>query len=83
MVVLSTPASAETPVMRGDAMTPGSFELLSPDAVIKSVEAAFGLTLDGTLVPYPSYINRVYGLRSDDGRELVAKFYRPDRKSVV
>jgi Ser/Thr protein kinase RdoA (MazF antagonist) len=60
-------------------MAPGSFELLSPDAVIRSVEAAFGLTLDGTLVPYPSYINRVYGLRTDDGRELVAKFYRPGR----
>jgi Ser/Thr protein kinase RdoA (MazF antagonist) len=31
------------------------------------------------LVPYPSYINRVYGIRDEEGREYVVKFYRPDR----
>lgn len=33
------------------------------------------------LVPYPSYINRVYGIRNDEGVEYVVKFYRPDRWS--
>jgi Ser/Thr protein kinase RdoA (MazF antagonist) len=31
------------------------------------------------LVPYPSYINRVYGIRSETGDEYLVKFYRPDR----
>lgn len=51
--------------------------------------------LDGTLQAYPSYANRVYGLRLDEscptpgpgggreGRELVAKFYRPGRWSAA
>jgi len=35
--------------------------------------------LDGTLDAYPSYVNRVYGMRKEDGEALVAKFYRPGR----
>lgn len=58
---------------------PASFDPLTPDAVLSAVEQAFDLSLDGTLNPYPSYINRVYGLRAEDGRALVAKFYRPGR----
>jgi len=57
------------------------FDELTPDLVTEAVEEAFGLTLDGMWVPYPSYVNRVYGLRSDDGREFIAKFYRPERWS--
>jgi len=58
----------------------GSFDLLGPEAVVGSAEAFLeGLRLDGTVSAYPSYVNRVYGLRSEDGRELVAKFYRPGR----
>jgi len=53
--------------------------MLTPEAAISAVEGAFGLALDGTLAPYPSYINRVYGLRTDDEQNLVAKFYRPGR----
>jgi len=55
------------------------FDPLSPQAVVRSVEAFSGLRLDGSLVPYNSYINRVYGLRDEDGRGWVAKFYRPGR----
>ena len=55
------------------------FDRLSPDAVILSVEAAFGGRISPVVTPYPSYVNRVYGLQSDDGVEYVAKFYRPDR----
>jgi len=48
---------------------------------VAGVERAAGLVLDGTLNPYPSYVNRVYGLRGEDGTALVAKFYRPGRWS--
>lgn len=59
--------------------TLGTFDLLTPDAVLAAVEGAFPVALDGTIVPYPSYINRVYGLQTDEGEGLVAKFYRPGR----
>lgn len=55
------------------------FDSLSPQAVLQAVEEFSGLHLDGSLVPYNSYINRVYGLRDDEGKGWVAKFYRPDR----
>lgn len=55
------------------------FELLTPDVIIPLVEETLGIRLDGTVVRYSSYINRVFGLRSDDGAEVVVKFYRPGR----
>ena len=55
------------------------FDLLTPDLAVESVREAFNLDLDGLWAPYPSYVNRVYGLRAEDGREYVAKFYRPGR----
>lgn len=58
------------------------FEALTPELVMFAVEQAFGLRLDGTITPYPSYINRVYGVRTDNGDDLIAKFYRPDRWSA-
>jgi len=60
----------------------GIFGLLTPELTISAVEAAYHVVLDGTMQPYPSYINRVYGLRDEDGRELVVKFYRPGRWSA-
>jgi len=36
----------------------GSFDALSPGQVIAAVERVFEVALDGTLFPYPSYINR-------------------------
>jgi Ser/Thr protein kinase RdoA (MazF antagonist) len=57
----------------------GLFDLLSPDAAVRAVERAFGVSLDGTMESYPSYVNRVYGLRTEDGERLVVKFYRPGR----
>lgn len=38
-----------------------------------------GRGADGAITAYPSYVNRVYGLRLDDGTEVIAKFYRPGR----
>jgi Ser/Thr protein kinase RdoA (MazF antagonist) len=75
------------PVPGAGAVKTGSFAALTPDAVSLSVEGALGARSDGTIVSYPSYINRVYGLRlepsgeDDDakGTELIAKFYRPGR----
>lgn len=55
--------------------------MLTPAAVIEAVESTHGLSLDGTLNPYPSYVNRVYGVRTDEGEDFVVKFYRPGRWS--
>jgi len=58
----------------------GSFDRLGPEAIVDAVEGCIdGLRLDGTVTAYPSYVNRVYGLQSEDGNELIAKFYRPGR----
>jgi Ser/Thr protein kinase RdoA (MazF antagonist) len=57
----------------------GSFDALSPQAAISAVEHAYGRRLDATMESYPSYVNRVYGLRTEDGERLVVKFYRPGR----
>ena len=59
----------------------GSFDPLTPDAVIAAVEQTHGCRLDGTVTPYPSYVNRVFGLRTDEGAHLVVKVYRPGRWS--
>lgn len=67
-------------------MQTGSFDLLTPEIVIRAIEQSYAVTLDGTVTPYPSYINRVYGLRTQDGAGLVAKFYRPgrwDREAIL
>ncbi len=55
------------------------FRLLNPDVVLSSAEASFGVDLNGVITPYTSYVNRVYGLEAADGREFVAKYYRPNR----
>jgi Ser/Thr protein kinase RdoA (MazF antagonist) len=70
-----------SPMPRAEETPPGSFDLLSPDAIWAAVEGALGLGTDGTISAYPSYVNRVYGLRLEDDREIVAKFYRPGRWS--
>ena len=57
------------------------FDLLSPHVALDAIEGAFGIPLDGTVRPYTSHINRVYGVRSDEEVEYVAKFYRPQRWS--
>jgi Ser/Thr protein kinase RdoA (MazF antagonist) len=58
-----------------------TFDLLSPDLAMVAVERSHGLRLDGTVTTYPSYVNRVYGLRDEEGKRFVAKFYRPGRWS--
>lgn len=58
-----------------------SFEHLTPDFVLTTVEEATGLRLTGLTAPLPSYINRVYELASEDGTRIIAKFYRGGRWS--
>ena len=55
------------------------FGELTPDIVLSSVEKATNTNLTGLITPFPSYINRVYEIETDDGERLVAKFYRPGR----
>ncbi|WP_028972845.1 serine/threonine protein kinase [Spirochaeta cellobiosiphila] len=57
------------------------FEKLSPDLIIDSVEAALDENLTGFTQAYPSYINRVYEVHTEDGERIIAKFYRPGRWS--
>jgi Ser/Thr protein kinase RdoA (MazF antagonist) len=66
---------------RAEAPRRGSFDSLSPDSIAAAVEGGIGQGSDGTISAYPSYVNRVYGLRLDDEREVIAKFYRPGRWS--
>jgi Ser/Thr protein kinase RdoA (MazF antagonist) len=58
------------------------FDNLSPQAVISAVEAAFGRPLLPMVTPYPSYVNRVYGISDADETPYVTKFYRPGRWSA-
>lgn len=57
------------------------FSDLTPDIVLSAVEKAANTSLTGLITPFPSYINRVYEIETDDGDRLVAKFYRPGRWS--
>lgn len=57
------------------------FDNLSPQTVLTAVEAAFGLRLQPIVTPFPSYVNRVYGMTDSDGESYVVKFYRPGRWS--
>jgi Ser/Thr protein kinase RdoA (MazF antagonist) len=54
------------------------FATLTPDAVLDALEAA-GCAPTGELLALNSYENRVYQARLEDGKYVVAKFYRPQR----
>ncbi len=53
---------------------------LTPDRMLDALEAV-GLRGDGRFLALNSYENRVYQVRLEDGRTVVAKFYRPGRWS--
>lgn len=57
------------------------FDLLGPDLVIAAVESVLGVRCDGTIDRCNSYVNRVFGVRADDGQQFIIKFYRPGRWS--
>ncbi|MBI9102853.1 MAG: serine/threonine protein kinase [Spirochaetales bacterium] len=55
------------------------FDLLSPKVVLKGIEYNHNIELTEQMMPYPSYVNRVYGVKSQEGTDYIAKFYRPGR----
>lgn len=60
-------------------MSAGTFDLLTPHVAVQAIESVIGVHVDGSLASFPSYVNRVYGFAAADGRQYVAKFYRPGR----
>jgi len=56
------------------------YQHLTPDVVLDALTSV-GLPGDGRLMALSSYENRVYQVHLDDGRIVVAKFYRPGRWS--
>ena len=56
------------------------FFALTPDRVLDAVEAR-GLRPTGHCTPLMCLENRVYDVRLEDGRHVIAKFYRPRRWS--
>lgn len=71
------PVSSES---ASESSSPESFVRLSPDRVLDAVERA-GLQPTGHCTALGALENRVYDVRLDDGRHVVAKFYRPGRWS--
>ncbi|HXU94129.1 MAG TPA: serine/threonine protein kinase [Gallionella sp.] len=59
-------------------VTTPDFSSLTPDCVLNALEH-LGLRTDGRLLALNSYENRVYQVGIEDGKPLVAKFYRPAR----
>jgi Ser/Thr protein kinase RdoA (MazF antagonist) len=59
---------------------PDSYAHLTPGLVLDALDAV-GLAGDGRLLQLNSYENRVFQVFLEDGRVVVAKFYRPGRWS--
>ncbi len=74
------PALCYHQVMNQAARISG-FAGLDPDSILTAIEGHLGTFLDGSLVPYNSYVNRVFGVADEDGNGYIAKFYRPGRWS--
>ncbi|MGD9831664.1 MAG: serine/threonine protein kinase [Piscinibacter sp.] len=62
------------------AATDTPYAGLTPEVVLDALDAV-GLRGDGRLIQLNSYENRVFQVFLEDGRVVVAKFYRPDRWS--
>ncbi|MCO5121410.1 MAG: serine/threonine protein kinase [Burkholderiaceae bacterium] len=75
------PPGASPPDLRADGPAGAApYEGLTPDTILDAL-ASVGLEGDGRLLALNSYENRVYQVWLDDGRVVVAKFYRPQRWS--
>jgi Ser/Thr protein kinase RdoA (MazF antagonist) len=62
-------------------VSPARFEDLTPELILGAVEKHCSVFLDGSITPYNSYINRVFGLKDEDENAYIVKFYRPGRWS--
>ena len=56
------------------------YEQLTPDCILDALEKV-GFEPSGSLLALNSYENRVYQASLEDGRFVIAKFYRPNRWS--
>ena len=63
-----------------DALPTAPYAELAPAAVLDALDGV-GLRGDGRMLQLNSYENRVFQAFLEDGRVVVAKFYRPDRWS--
>ena len=52
-----------------------------PETIIAAGEQYLNRPLGGVITPYNSYVNRVYGVRDEEGNPYIMKFYRPGRWS--
>lgn len=59
---------------------PHPFDLLTPEFIMDAVES-LGFRCDCRILALNSYENRVYQVGIEEGKPLIAKFYRPDRWS--
>lgn len=76
-----TPATAATPANPKQApISEAPYAGMNPDTVLDALDAV-GLRADGRLIQLNSYENRVFQVFLEDGRVIVAKFYRPGRWS--
>jgi Ser/Thr protein kinase RdoA (MazF antagonist) len=68
--------------MRDDSTgsAPAPYTDLTPEGVLDALDGV-GMRGDGRLIQLNSYENRVYQVFLEDGRVVVAKFYRPGRWS--
>ena len=71
---------AEAPGAHPGETGPAAFAELTPDQVLDALQAV-GLHGDGRILQLNSYENRVFQVMLEDGRAVVAKFYRPGRWS--
>lgn len=60
----------------------GDFDILTPEVMVSAVETAMDCPMTGLAIAMPSYINRVYEVQTQEGKRLIAKFYRPGRWSL-
>lgn len=74
------PASTPHAASGASASSSTPYARLTPTAVLDAL-AAVGLYGDGRLLQLNSYENRVFQVHLDDGRVVVAKFYRAGRWS--
>ena len=68
-----TPSSSPAPAAR-------QYDSLTPQQVLDALDTV-GLRGDGRILQLNSYENRVFQVFLEDGRAVVAKFYRPQRWS--
>src|SRR4030095_3749704 len=64
----------------GMPLDPPPYAGLTPDTVLNAIDST-GLVSDGRQLALNSYENRVYQVGLEDGRFVVAKFYRTSRWS--